>query len=739
MSIKLKLIALLLFIGLVPTLVVGVVAYLTISRGITDNTNNQLISTSIKQEQQISSLLRDKQEEVVKLANRYEFQLALGKYLESKTPTNRMEIEALLKAKQTETPQIQTISVADPDGLIFASSVIAQVGQKMTSTETTITIREDSRDSIAKLYITIPLSVNKQDAGVMSFIFRIDDIIATVQDYTGLGRTGETMVAQENAKKEAISLFPLRFDTKAALTPALNSMQPFKTSGNAYTNEKDYRGNQVIVVSRLSVVANWVVITKIDADEALAPIVDLRNSLIGIGLFLSVAITIIAFYLSRLFTEPILRIAKVSRMIGTGDFTAHLEMQRKDEFGSLAQNINAMGSNLNNFVTSIESQRNRLEIILNSTEESILALDKQGIIIIANKATTSLTGMTIGDVVGKPMLGVFVWMRNGQAYDIDYNATGTQTYMDMQYTDHSGVLHYAEVVVAHIDDEHREAQTIITIHDQTKSRELENMKLDFVSMAAHELRTPLATIRGYLELVSFNSEQKDTTSKAPKVDSKQYIQQALKSTTDLSGLITNLLDVTKIERDALTLSMEKLDLAATVSQAVKDVTFSAQAKQQTMAYNGPEIDKFVAADPIPLREVINNLLSNAVKYTGPNGTIEVSMTEDDKGYTVLIKDSGIGIPEKALPNLFTKFYRVDSGLNSSSGGGTGLGLFLTKSIIERHGGTIGVESKEGEGSTFMFTIPMFNEEQFAVTEKEKSANIESTRRNHGWSTKNTDR
>jgi signal transduction histidine kinase len=469
------------------------------------------------------------------------------------------------------------------------------------------------------------------------------------------------------------------------------------------------------------------------SQEAFASIDELRNSLTAISIFLAVIITVVAFYLAKLFTEPILRIAKAAKLMGTGDFSTHLEMQRKDEFGALAQNINAMGLDLKEFVTSLQSQRNRLEIILDSTEECILALDPQGVIIIANKATTALTRKTIGDVVGKHMSDIFVWMRSGQPYPINYDAHGTQKYVDLQYTDFDGVLHYTELVVARVGYMTNEAQTIITIHDQTKSRELENMKLDFVSMAAHELRTPLATIRGYLELVSLKGAQSDAA------ESEQYIQQALKSSSDLSGLITNLLDVTKIERDALTLTMEKIDLAATVAQAVKNVRFSANDKQQTVTYSGPESECFIAADPIPLREVINNLLGNAIKYTGPGGKIDVTLTTIDKGYKVDVKDNGMGIPKDSIPNLFTKFYRVDSGLDSSSGGGTGLGLFLTKSIIERHNGTISVESKEGEGSTFSFTLPLFSDEQFAEMQQEKGGDLESTRRNHGWSTKNIDR
>lgn len=731
-----------LVIGLIPTLVVSVIAYLTISKELTRKTIDQLVSTASKQEQKINGLLQAKQEEAIKLTNRFDLQSALERYVTSGGKNGGQDMYNILFSRKVETPSIQNIYVTDISGTVAASTITGGAGQKLTpedyfvepDEESTITLKKDPNDDINKLYITSNVRINKKEAGYLTVIFRIDDIVAAVQDYTGLGSTGETVVSAQDKNKVAISLFPLRFDTDAALQKNLNSLQLFNTATTPNDVLIDYRGKPVLVAPLPIGFANWVIATKIDKKEVLTPITQLRSALLSIVLVLSLATILVAFYLGRFFTRPIVRIAEVSERIGKGDFSARSELTRSDEIGALSTSINAMGLSLKEFVAHIESQRRRLEIILNSTEESILAIDKKGVIIIANQATALLAKRPLNRIVGKPFNDIFSWYRNSQPFSVDYDKPGTHTYSDMNYIDTEGITRYVKLIVTRTTGEQEDtAQAIITVHDETKSRELENMKVDFVSMAAHELRTPLAAIRGYIELISYKIS--DTAG----VDVKKYLDQSLKSTTELGGLITNLLDVTRIERGSLVLNFTKVDLAADLQQAIRNVSFNAQEKQITLKYEGPVQGSPIIADQIGLHEVINNLLSNAIKYTEPHGNIYVSLVKKADHYIVTIKDSGIGIPKRALPNLFTKFYRVHGGLNSGSTG-TGLGLFIAKSIIERHGGTISVDSEEGVGSTFNFTIPILDEARLAVLQAEsQQSSLTNIRKKRGWITQNITR
>lgn len=737
MSIKLKLIALLLVIGLIPTLAVGLVSFVTISRELKSNTDNQIQSTAVKQQQKINALLQARQEEVSQLSNQYDLQVALAQYAQDQSTGAREAIDQVVQTKKNGVADIQAISITDLSGTIIASTLDGVEGHNDSAAQafakadqsTDVLIREDSMDGLDKLYSYTQLSVNKQNTAIMLVVFRIDDITAAVQDYTGLGSTGETIIGVKNSQGHVISQFPLRFNTEAALRTNLDSLEmSAHTDGVAYSNVKDYRGDTVIISASSVGFTDWIVAAKIDTDEAFAPITQLQNALLAIAAFFSVIIVLIAIYFARFFTEPILRIARTSKQIGQGDFSAHIDLKRADEIGALANSINAMGASLQQFVAHIESQRSRLEVILNSTEEAIVAFDSQGVITTANKATAQLVGSPASTLTGQKIETIFRWVRNGAAFNVDYNATAT-TYPDLQYTSTDGAVHYVTLNVAHVTTEQAPQlqQIILTIHDETKSRELENMKIDFVSMAAHELRTPLAAIKGYLELISYKEQNV-----AP--ETHKYLLQASKSTVELGSLITNLLDVTRIERGTLALNMGRVDLAANLSQAVTDMRFTAADKNITLTYNGVSAGCFVEADPIALHEVINNLIANAVKYTNNGGRVAVALTQNNSAYQVSVKDNGIGIPKAALPNLFTKFYRVHGGLNSGSTG-TGLGLYIAKSIIERLNGTISVDSKEGVGSAFQFTLPRLTAEKQAQIPAE-SVDATNTRRQRGWTTKN---
>ena len=739
-SIRRRLTILMLIIGLAPTLVIGWVSFITTSNELYSKTVDQLTSTASKQEQKINGLLQQRQESATSLTNRFDLQSALGGYLRTGVEADRAQLGKILQDIKVQSTDTQSLTITNLQGKILATTVEGQDGKALptqdyaipNNQQSAVTVRKDDRDGVARLYITSKISVNKQELGVVVAVYRIDDIIAAVQDYTGLGNTGETVVAGKDATGNAVSLFPLRFNTDAALNQNLNSLSLFQEN-DATKTSVDYRNHEVIVAPRSIGLADWVIATKIDTDEALAPIVQLRGTLVTLLVLSSIAVFIIALWLTGYFTKPILLLAEIAQRIGKGDLSARINLQRRDEIGLLGENINAMGTSLKDFVTRIESERNRLEVVLNSTIESIVAIDKDGTILIANRAVLGLTQTTQSDIVGKKIQDIFTWTHDLQPVVIDYAAEGVHTHNDLEYTDKAGTTHFVRIIVARVSTEQgsHAPQTIVTIHDETKTRELENMKIDFVSMAAHELRTPLASLRGYIELITY----KEGDHVSPEVG--KYLKQALKSSNELGGLINNLLDVTRIERGTLTLSMEKVDLASIVSQATTDLRFSAEDKGITLGYDGLTSGTFVLADAIAIREVINNLLSNAIKYTKTGGAITVKLTHDAQSAAVHVRDDGMGIPSKALPYLFTKFYRVHGGLDSGSTG-TGLGLFISKSIIERHNGTIGVQSQEGVGSEFTFTLPLANEEHLKELSSEKQDQA-LIRRHRGWVTKDTTR
>lgn len=734
MKIRAKVIMLFLVVGLLPVALVSLVAYGNMSAALLSSATSQLNSLAIKQEQRLTNLLQTKQEEVVKLANQYNLQLALRDYKTAPTTANKGKISDILQAKKIELTTAQSFVLTDLSGHVVASSAIGEE-QPMTGTlqipdvsnAAGVTIRKNPSDGFTKLYVSTTVMINKQKTAVLVAVFRTDDLIAVAQDYTGLAETGETLVVGQ----DQVSLFPLRFDTEAAVKTNLASLNLTTLRNGLYEEAKDYRGKEVFVVPHKMSSTNWIVATKIDKDEAFAPILALRNGLLVAVVAISAIIIAAAVLFTRLLTKPILQIGRVAEWIGHGDFMARLDVTRQDEIGALARSVNVMGSNLSTMVGNIESQRERLQIILDSITEGILAIDQDGQVILANSAIEKLVQMRPDTLVGTKITTIFAWHRGAQPFTPDYNVSDVHVYQNLQYKDKTGTERYAKVIISPVTDQKRRATTraIVTIQDETSTHEFENMKTDFVSMAAHELRTPLTAVRGYLEVALYKNQHKDPD------EVISFVQQALKNVDVLGGLINNLLDVTRIEKGTLQLNMEKVDLAREITQSIEAMRFAVADKKLTLTYTGDPSGYFVVADPLAIHEVITNLLSNAVKYTPEGGRITVSVTHEDNHYKVAVQDTGIGIPQTALPRLFHKFYRVHGGLNAGSTG-TGLGLYIAKSILKRHHGTIHVQSAEGHGSTFTFSLPVFSEERLREMRPQDETEEGAVRRNRGWVTKN---
>lgn len=242
---------------------------------------------------------------------------------------------------------------------------------------------------------------------------------------------------------------------------------------------------------------------------------------------------------------------------------------------------------------------------------------------------------------------------------------------------------------------------VILLQDKTKEKALEAMKLDFVSMAAHELRTPLTSIKGYISV--FINENKDKLTP----DQMMFITRINTSTQQLSGLVENLLSVSRVERGAMNLHRQSVDWVANVKSQVETFDHRANEKRITLRFIEPKAPiPQVQVDLVRINEVLNNMVSNAINYTEPMGKIDVWIDKKEDQVITSVRDTGKGIPSDALPKLFSKFFRVQGGPAEQASKGNGLGLYLSKAIVELHNGKIWAESEGvGRGSTFSFSLP----------------------------------
>lgn len=269
-----------------------------------------------------------------------------------------------------------------------------------------------------------------------------------------------------------------------------------------------------------------------------------------------------------------------------------------------------------------------------------------------------------------------------------------------------------------------EAETIITLFDRTGEYQPEDDDLDFIAFAAHELRGPITVIRGYLD--TLNDELADITGG----DQKELFQRLIVSANRLSGYVNNILNASRFDRRHLKIHLEELKIADIYDTIADDMQMRAQAQQRLLSVSFPDGLPTVAADMNSMSEVFANLIDNAIKYSNDGGSIEVSASVNADFVDITVTDHGIGMPANVISNLFHKFYR--SHRSRETVAGTGIGLYISKAIVESNGGKIGVRSVEGHGSTFTASLPIYS----TVADKLTSSGVNNQgfieRSSSGW-------
>ena len=244
-----------------------------------------------------------------------------------------------------------------------------------------------------------------------------------------------------------------------------------------------------------------------------------------------------------------------------------------------------------------------------------------------------------------------------------------------------------------------EAEVIITLFDNTGVYQPEDDDLDFIAFAAHELRGPITVIRGYLD--TLNDELAGITSD----DQKELFQRLIVSANRLSGYVNNILNASRFDRRHLNIHLEELKVIDIYDTIADDMQLRAQAQQRLLSVALPDALPTVAADQNSMSEVLANLIDNAIKYSNDGGSIEVTGSVNGDYVEISVADHGIGMPSNVIGNLFHKFYR--SHRSRETVAGTGIGLYISKAIVESHGGKIGVRSIEGHGSVFTVSLPIY--------------------------------
>lgn len=367
------------------------------------------------------------------------------------------------------------------------------------------------------------------------------------------------------------------------------------------------------------------------------------------------------------------------------------------------------------------------EVVINAIGDGVIFVDSQGIIQLINPAAQTIVGWGKQDALTLHYKSVLKLVNQkdetlGDADDPISQAINNNQQVkssDLNLVTHSGKKIGISLLISPVGT--LGSGVIIVFRDITKERAEGREQAEFISTASHEMRTPVASIEGYLGL-ALNPQTAQIDDRA-----RQFITKAHESAEHLGHLFQDLLDVSKSEDGRMSNSPKLINLVLFVKDIVQGLRQKAEEKGLRLIYKPMPDDaneRFMAPEYLVnldndhIREIVNNLVENAIKYT-PTGEVVVDVAGDDEHVTISVKDSGIGIPNEDIPHLFQKFYRVNN-KDTHEIGGTGLGLYLSRRLAEMMGGRIWVESKHGEGSTFSVELPRIsNQEALKIKEQEK--------------------
>lgn len=423
----------------------------------------------------------------------------------------------------------------------------------------------------------------------------------------------------------------------------------------------------------------------------------LNSSMNGIAFGIAVAI-FISFLFSKWFLNPVKELIDSVDEMSNGNYDRKVYIESNDEFGKLAKAFNSMSRELKYTMMELKDKNIKLESILNSMKNGIIAIDMNSNIIMSNCLSCKLLDIDIAYIVGRPFYEI---IRNRNIFEIIEKSLNysEQIVKEINYNNSCEKILRISSNSIISEDSKKSRGIVLVIEDITQIRKLENMRSDFVSNVTHELKTPLTSIKGFVDTLKDGAVENLNTA-------QRFLDIISIEVERLYNLIQEILSLSEIEskdRDTNISKVSIYDILDTVqkilcplaSQKGIELQFSVESEILNLMCNRQRIT-----------QMIINIVDNAIKYTEV-GNVYVEFKNESNCLNILVKDTGIGIPKKNLDRIFERFYRVDKG-RSRKIGGTGLGLSIVKHIVILYKGSIEVKSELGKGTVFKIELPILS-------------------------------
>jgi two-component system, OmpR family, phosphate regulon sensor histidine kinase PhoR len=420
----------------------------------------------------------------------------------------------------------------------------------------------------------------------------------------------------------------------------------------------------------------------------------LKVALGGLGAAFLVAV--LSFFIARRISGPLKDLQRGALRFARGELDRKLPIPNTDELASLAEALNYMADQLQNQIQSLSRQGKEQEAILSSMTEGVLALDAEGRLLTINSAGAGMLRLVPATAHNLPIQEVI--QDSGLKWFINRTLSNPEPIEGEVEIKDNGRRIFKAHGTSLRDSQGVSLGTLVVLHDITQLRQLENTRRDFVANVSHELKTPITSIKGFVEtLLAGALKEPDNAENFLKIIAKQ--------TDRLNEIIDDLLTLSRIEQDAerrqIFLNGQKIK--GVLQSAVQVCEAKAAAKKIALELNCPD-DLRAQINPPLLEQALVNLVDNAVKFSEPGRVVQVEAQREGAQVIIRVRDQGPGIPPEHLPRIFERFYRVDAG-RSRKIGGSGLGLAIVKHIALAHGGRVTVTSSPGQETVFSLQVP----------------------------------
>ncbi|MFD3242861.1 ATP-binding protein [Staphylococcus simulans] len=416
--------------------------------------------------------------------------------------------------------------------------------------------------------------------------------------------------------------------------------------------------------------------------------IDDTNNVITIIILVTAVIflivtTVFAFFLSSRITKPLRQLRTQATGVSKGNYSLVNDIHTKDEIGELAHSFNLMSNEIQRHIDEISASKNIRESLINSMVEGVLGINENREIILSNQLAQQMENELDGE-----NKALFVEQMNN-----------TFTDKETQFEEYEVNNRYYVVIMSYIDQFQPNGSSgiVAIIRDMTNEHKLDQMKKDFIATVSHELRTPIALLQGYTESIV------DGVVSEPE-EIRDSLSIVLDETQRLNRLVNELLNVARMDAEGLSIHKEvkpishlldrmQLKYRQQASELEIDIDLAPETHNQLWFYDSDRME-----------QVLTNLVDNATRYTGPGDSIKITTGEDDNYDILYISDTGSGIAPEHVELVFDRFYKVDASRKRGKEG-TGLGLFISRMIIEAQEGTINLTSELGKGTTFIIKLP----------------------------------